>query len=224
MFGSTLAALVLTASAAVGAAAPDPTPASTLRDMTLPQKVGQLFMVGTPADEVDRVTRSQIGRFHVGNLMLTGRSYGGVAAPARVSRTMQREVSDRATAGVRLFVATDQEGGLVRVLQGRGFSDIPTALEQGRWSTRTLRRSSICAPHHGQFVSWAGLPEPLDWPRWIASSAWSVVLGVAARPTHRPRRKGSRPHVASSPSRINSHAQISAAARWNCCRVRRRRV
>src|SRR6478735_8210540 len=107
--------------------------------MSLPQKVGQLFMVGTTADEVDHDTRSQIGRFHVGNVMLTGRSYGGVEAPARVSRTMQREVSRAATSGVPLFVATDQEGGQVRVLQGAGFSVIPTALEQGRWSPRTLR-------------------------------------------------------------------------------------
>src|SRR6478735_6292766 len=107
--------------------------------MSLPQKVGQLFMVGTTADEVDRETRSQIGRFHVGNVMLTGRSYGGVDAPARVSRAMQREVSGPATSGVRLFVATDQEGGLVRVLQGAGISDIPSALVQGTWSTQMLR-------------------------------------------------------------------------------------
>lgn len=149
MFSAAFAALVAAASIGVQApAAPAPDPAeSVLRTMSLPQKVGQLFMVGTPADEVDRATRAQIGRFHVGNVMLTGRSYGGVDAPARVSRTMQREVSRSATAGVRLFVATDQEGGLVRVLQGPGFSDIPTALEQGTWATRTLRQRA---------ATWAG--------------------------------------------------------------------
>lgn len=117
-----------------------PTPAQqALRRMSLPQRVGQLFMVGTPADQVDPTTREQIGAFHVGNVMLTGRSYGGVRAPARVSRTMQAQVSDEATAGVRLLVATDQEGGLVRVLQGPGFSDIPTALVQGTWRPGVLR-------------------------------------------------------------------------------------
>lgn len=115
------------------------TPASVLRGMSLAQRVGQLFMVGTPADEVDRSTRSQIGRFHVGNVMLTGRSYDGVRPPARVSRAMRSEVSAASTSGVRLFVATDQEGGLVRVLQGPGFSDIPSALVQGTWSPKTLR-------------------------------------------------------------------------------------
>jgi beta-N-acetylhexosaminidase len=117
-----------------------PSPARrALASMSLAQQVGQLFMVGTPADRVDRTTRAQIGRRHVGNVMLTGRSYDGVRAPARVSRVMQRQVSPEATAGVRLFVATDQEGGQVRVLQGPGLSDIPTALVQGRWRTTALR-------------------------------------------------------------------------------------
>lgn len=123
--------------------APDPaTPAQVLRGMSLEQRVGQLFMVGTPADQVDRQTRAQIGDFHVGNVMLTGRSYDGARDPRRVSRAMRGEVSASSTGNVRLFVATDQEGGLVRVLQGPGFSDIPSALVQGRWSLSGLRRSA----------------------------------------------------------------------------------
>lgn len=124
-------------------APPQPTRAERVLDgMSLAQQVGQLFVVGTPADEVDRRTLRQIGDLHVGNVMLTGRSYRGVRAPARVSRAMRAEVSPAATSGVRLFVATDQEGGLVRVLQGPGFSRIPSALVQGRWSPRRLRTSA----------------------------------------------------------------------------------
>ena len=115
-------------------------PAAVLARMSLPQVVGQLFMVGTPADEVDPRTRDQIGRFHVGNVMLTGRSHDGLRDPRRVSSTMQHQVSPAATAGVRLLVATDQEGGQVRVLQGRGLSAIPSALEQGTWTPTVLRR------------------------------------------------------------------------------------
>jgi beta-N-acetylhexosaminidase len=125
------------------AAAPEPTRAEQVLDgMTLAQQVGQLFVVGTPADSVDRRTLRQIGELHVGNVMLTGRSYHGVRAPARVSRAMRAKVSPTATADVRLFVATDQEGGLVRVLQGRGFSDIPSALVQGRWAPPRLRAAA----------------------------------------------------------------------------------
>jgi beta-N-acetylhexosaminidase len=137
-----MAAALLAASLSVSAPDPAPTAQSVLRGMSLEQRVGQLFMVGTPADEVDRTTRAQIGRFHIGNVMLTGRSYDGVRPPARVSRAMRAEVSQRSTAGVRLFVSTDQEGGQVRVLQGPGFSDIPSALVQGRWSPATLRSSA----------------------------------------------------------------------------------
>ena len=134
------------AAGSLGAAAQEApreaTPAQVMRGMSLEQRVGQLFMVGTPADRVDRTTRAQIGRYHVGNVMLTGRSYDGVRDPRRVSRAMRGEVSAASTGNVRLFVATDQEGGLVRVLQGPGFSDIPSALVQGRWSLSSLRKAS----------------------------------------------------------------------------------
>ncbi|MEP9363183.1 glycoside hydrolase family 3 N-terminal domain-containing protein [Nocardioides sp. CN2-186] len=132
--------LVLSAALLTGAVAPHTPPAQAALDrMTLAQRVGQLFMVGTPADQVDRTTKAQIGRYHVGNVMLTGRSYGGVTKPAKVAKAVRRQVSAASTSGVRLFVATDQEGGKVRVLQGPGFSDIPSALEQGTWAPRTLR-------------------------------------------------------------------------------------
>ncbi|HEY0951764.1 glycoside hydrolase family 3 N-terminal domain-containing protein [Nocardioides sp.] len=123
------------------------TPAAVLDRMSLRQRVGQLFVVGTPADRVDRRTRAQIGRLHVGNVMLTGRSYGGVRPPARVARTLRAEVDADSTAQVRLFVATDQEGGLVRVLQGPGLAPIPSALAQGRWEPHRLRRAA---------TTWAG--------------------------------------------------------------------
>ena len=140
-----LASLVLALS---GAQAPAPhRPAQVLADMTLQQRVGQLFMVGTPADRVDQRTRAQIGRYHVGNVMLTGRSYDGVRQPKHVSKVMRAEVDAASTDRVRLFVATDQEGGLVRVLQGPGFSDIPTALVQGTWGLPRLGHAA---------TTWAG--------------------------------------------------------------------
>ncbi|MGI8523177.1 MAG: glycoside hydrolase family 3 N-terminal domain-containing protein [Nocardioides sp.] len=115
------------------------TAAHVLAQLTLRQKVGQLFMVGTPATSASLATRSQITRYHVGNVMLTGRSYGGTGAPARVAATMQARTTRAATDGVRLLVATDQEGGQVQVLHGPGFSEIPSAREQGRWYPSALQ-------------------------------------------------------------------------------------
>jgi beta-N-acetylhexosaminidase len=117
-----------------------PTPAErVLAKMNLRQRVGQLFMVGTPATGADaRVLRAIRGR-HLGNAMLTGRSQKSVRATARVSARLQARTSLTATRRVGLLVATDQEGGYVQVLQGPGFDDIPTALTQGRWGLGRLR-------------------------------------------------------------------------------------
>jgi beta-glucosidase-like glycosyl hydrolase len=114
-------------------------PAQVLAGLTLEQRVGQLFMVGGPATGVTAATRRAITDYHVGNAMLTGRSHRGIASTAAVSRALQRLSTTAATGGVRLFVATDQEGGLVQVLNGPGFSDMPTALAQGRLSESSLR-------------------------------------------------------------------------------------
>ena len=117
------------------------TPAEqALASMTLREQVGQLFMVGTPAASADARTRAQVARLHLGGVMLTGRSHGGVRPPARVAARMQAAVPHHAAS--RLLVGTDQEGGRVQVLQGRGLSSMPTALEQGRWSATRLRRQA----------------------------------------------------------------------------------
>jgi beta-N-acetylhexosaminidase len=110
-----------------------------LASMTQAQRVGQLFMVGTPAASVSSQTVTDIQTYHVGNVILTGRSTAGVAATAAVSASLQSKATLAATAGVPLFIATDQEGGQVQVLQGAGFSSIPAALTQGGYATSTLR-------------------------------------------------------------------------------------
>jgi beta-N-acetylhexosaminidase len=96
-------------------------------------------MVGSRATQADASTRAAIAGYHVGNVMLTGRSARGAAHTARVSAALQAAATSAATAGVPLLVATDQEGGQVQVLSGEGLSDIPSGLVQGTWSAATLR-------------------------------------------------------------------------------------
>ena len=110
--------------------------------MTEAQKIGQLFMVGNSASAVEGSTLTAITSYHVGNVMLRGRSTAGVAATARVSAALAGRVSRASTASARLFIATDEEGGAVRVLRGAGFDAIPSALVQGSWSTASLRASA----------------------------------------------------------------------------------
>jgi beta-N-acetylhexosaminidase len=132
---------------AVSASGSSRTARGVLDRMSLPQRVGQLFMVGTPAPGASTATLNAITRHHVGNVILTGRSYRGVRATARVSAALQSRATATATHGVRLFVATDQEGGEMQVLNGPGFSDMPTALAQGRLSLATERADAATWGH-----------------------------------------------------------------------------
>jgi beta-N-acetylhexosaminidase len=125
------------------AAAPAaPTPAQQLARLTLAQRVGQLFMVAATATGADANTMSDLTRYHVGNVYLAGRSRAGTAATAAVIRRMTATVSAATTGGIRLAVATDQEGGFVQVLSGPGFSAIPTALSQGTQTTAALQANA----------------------------------------------------------------------------------
>lgn len=121
------------------AAATQADPAAVLASMTLEQEVGEVFMVGGPATGVGADTVAAVRDRHVGSVILTGRSTAGTAATARVTAGIQALATPAATAGTGLLVATDQEGGNVQVLQGPGFSAIPTALQQGTQPTATLR-------------------------------------------------------------------------------------
>ncbi len=130
--------------------------------MTEDQRVGQLFMVGTPATGVSAATASAITNQHVGSVILTGRSSAGVSATRSVTTALQARATSAATAGVPLAVAADQEGGAVQVLKGTGFSTIPSALTQGGWSAGTLRSSAT------------------TWGRQLRSSGVNVNLAPVA--------------------------------------------
>src|SRR6185503_4586242 len=135
-----VAPAVVAALAGRAAAANNPNAATlAFNGMTESQRVGQLFMVGTPAGSVSSQTVTDIQSYHVGNVILTGRSSAGVAATAAVSASLQAKADAASTSGVPLFISTDQEGGNVQVLSGTGFSSIPTALTQGGYSASTLR-------------------------------------------------------------------------------------
>jgi beta-N-acetylhexosaminidase len=109
---------------------PAPTPVDPIASLTLEQRVGQLFMVGTSVRGADPATLSAIADRHAGSIFLHGRSQAGTSATAALVRSFTGLVSAATTAGVPLWVATDQEGGDVQVLQGPGFDRIPSALSQ----------------------------------------------------------------------------------------------
>jgi beta-N-acetylhexosaminidase len=142
-------------SAAAEQASTSPSAAPNLVGMSLEQEIGQLFMVGTPADGSNEdVVLSQIDRYHLGNVFLSGRSSAGVAATASVVARLRAAANGQSTAGVLPLVGTDQEGGYVQVLSGPGFTTIPTALTQGSWPTGGLQ---LFADVWGQQLRAAGI-------------------------------------------------------------------
>lgn len=110
--------------------------------MSMAQKVGQLFMAGADANDAPAAAYDAISEHHVGNIMLTGRSTAGTAHTRAQVESLRDEVGPRSTHGVRLFVATDQEGGQVQVLRGQGFTDLPSGMEQGDLPAAELRKDA----------------------------------------------------------------------------------
>ena len=113
--------------------------AQTLSAMTEPQRIGQLFLLGLPNDQLTSAVRASIAEYHVGSVWFTATTSVGVAGIRAVAASVQSLATSVATHGVRFFVAANQEGGYVQALRGMGFSTIPSALVQGSWSLATLQ-------------------------------------------------------------------------------------
>jgi beta-N-acetylhexosaminidase len=110
-----------------------------LAHLSLAERVGQLFMVGSPATGDAGATAALLRQYHVGSVVLTGRSALGVQATAQTTAALQSGARSATSAGLPLLIATDQEGGQVQVLRGPGFSLIPSALQQGTTPVASLR-------------------------------------------------------------------------------------
>ena len=145
--GISVAVLVL-----AGCASPAPQPTATtlapssptstaavdpLAGLTVEQRVGQVFMVGSTSTGAEAATLAAVRDRFVGGIFLSGRSQAGTAATAAVVAQFTAESPDHP-----LLVATDQEGGQVQVLQGPGFSEMPSAVQQGAMDAASLQTSA----------------------------------------------------------------------------------
>jgi beta-N-acetylhexosaminidase len=121
------------------AAKPRAVAEAAFKRLTPRERVGQLFMMGVlstaPSSSDVQALRAGQG----GNVFFFGDSSQRRRTVRRVVASL---VGDLTHNRVRPFVGVDQEGGLVQRLAGRGFSRIPTALDQGQMSRRDLRRAA----------------------------------------------------------------------------------
>ncbi len=112
-------------------------PRQVFARMGLSKRVGQLFVAGVSSSSPTRAQLTAVHRQHLGGVILMGHDDIGVTATARVTHRLQRRA--KMSGGASLWVAVDQEGGNVQVLNGPGFGDMPTALEQGHLGKARLR-------------------------------------------------------------------------------------
>ena len=139
--GHTTGAPATARSAAASPAAPSRSCADQiLARMTLPQRVGQLFVVGLAGSVLDAATVSAIRAYHFGSVSFIATDTAGVAGVGAVSRAVQSLSSPQVTGRVRFFVAANQEGGEVQALQGPGFATMPSAVAQGMLPPAQLQR------------------------------------------------------------------------------------
>jgi beta-N-acetylhexosaminidase len=106
-----------------------------LAQMSLEQKVGQLFMVSFRGRELNGRTRGFIERVHPGGVLLYQTNTATPESVARLTNKLQRLATEQA-GGVGLLLAIDFEGGTVtRFFAGRGFTKFPPALLVGATGT-----------------------------------------------------------------------------------------
>jgi len=102
--------------------------------LTEPERVGQLFLVGTTG----AADNPQIQAHHFGSVLLSGNSTAGTERIRRETGA----IAALAENGVRFFIAANQEGGEIQPLQGPGFETMPSALAQGSMTPKDLQRQA----------------------------------------------------------------------------------
>lgn len=127
-------------------ATPTPTPTPSCVDTTIEaldegQRIGQLLMVGFDTNAALDSLDDEIRSDHVGNVIYLG-GWDGAEKVRTTSEHLQDLVSRKATGGIGLMIAADQEGGEVHQLRGEGFTRPPEAVEQAQMSRSALVKAA----------------------------------------------------------------------------------
>jgi beta-N-acetylhexosaminidase len=153
--GGTVAASAGPTASSTKGAAPDGAPSSSspalgspatacvtqvYDELTLAQRVGQLFIVAPTADIAGSGTQTALAQYHFGSILLPENSDGTASLAASTAAIQALAPAD--THDVRFLIGANQEGGEIQQLSGPGFDVMPSALVQGGWSTSGLRNQA----------------------------------------------------------------------------------
>ena len=116
--------------------APPPPPkdcvTETLDSLDLPERVGQLLMIGAAVNAPSGLGDT-VRRYHLGGVFLRGRSTHSAAELKSDIAALQKQ------APMPMLLAVDQEGGSVQTLKGPDFPRLPSAHRLGSGPAVTLR-------------------------------------------------------------------------------------
>jgi beta-N-acetylhexosaminidase len=104
----------------------------TVDAMSLPERVGQVLMIGTQVDAPSGLGDT-VARYHLGGVFLHGRTTQSSSRLSAGIDALQKR------ARVPLLISLDQEGGQVQTLKGTDFPILPSALKLGSESSGTIR-------------------------------------------------------------------------------------
>ncbi|WHX47494.1 beta-N-acetylhexosaminidase [Paenibacillus woosongensis] len=100
-----------------------------LSNLTLEQKIGQMFICGFPGTAADEGIKGLIAEHHLGGIIYFRRNIESVEQLSRLSRELQQ--LPRSTPEIPLFISMDQEGGMVARLDHDGVSRIQGSMALG---------------------------------------------------------------------------------------------
>lgn len=98
-----------------------------VQDMTLEQKIGQLFVAGFPGEEPSEEFLGLVRKYKVGNVILFSRNISSRHQLAQLTKGLFREIEG--SAGVMPLISIDEEGGVVSRMP-EDTAIMPSALAQ----------------------------------------------------------------------------------------------
>lgn len=90
--------------------------------MTLPEKVGQMVMIGIHGTEITDDSRYMLNQYHIGGVVLFDRNLVSAEQTKKLNADLQQQAGK-----VPLFIAVDEEGGLV--VRGKDFITPPPSAQ-----------------------------------------------------------------------------------------------
>ena len=147
-----------------------------IAQMTLEEKVGQLFLVSFAGPNLSPALMEMINHYHVGGLVLFSVA-GNVTSMPQVAQLINDAQQQASTngAGIALFVAIDQEGGSV-VRLTKGATVFPSNMAVG--ATNSLEHARLMAQVSAQELKALGINMNLAPVMDVNNNPANPVIGI----------------------------------------------